>query len=85
MIIGIVVLLFIIGISGGNEQDSPPATTTPEAPAPAGPPRVTVPGSLVGKNTQLVDNELRKLGIVDINYTPQDAASTFTPLLETGR
>lgn len=81
----LVLLLFIIGITGGNDENSMPpiTTTTPtsETQAPAGPTQVTVPGDLVGKNAQLADNELRMLGIVDISYASQDADSTFTPPL----
>lgn len=88
---GLVLLLFIIGIVGGNDENSiPPITTitppttptpTPETQAPAGPAQVTVPGDLVGKNAQLADNELRMLGIVDISYASQDAERTFAPPL----
>jgi DNA polymerase III subunit epsilon len=78
---GIVLLLFIIGVSGGNEKSSTP-TITPEAQAPAAPPKVTVPGDLVGQNADLAYDELSKLGIVDINYTSDDVGSRVAPLLE---
>jgi Excalibur calcium-binding domain len=68
---GIVLLLLIAGVSCGNEKSSTPTTTT-----------VTVPGDLVGKNAQLTDDELRRLGIINIGYTSQDAGSKVTPLLE---
>jgi hypothetical protein len=62
---GIVLLLFIIGISGGNEKSSTPTitTTTPEAQAPAAPPQVTVPGDLVGHG-DLAYGEHSRLGII---------------------
>jgi hypothetical protein len=78
---GIVLLLFIIGVSGGNEKSSTP-TITPEAQAPAAPPKVTVPGDLVGQNADLAYDELSRLGIVDINYTSDDVGSRVAPLLE---
>ncbi|MDQ4104987.1 MAG: exonuclease domain-containing protein, partial [Actinomycetota bacterium] len=83
IVAGIVLLLFIIGIISGNDKNSAPTTTTttPETQAPAGPTRVTVPGDLVGKNAQLVDNELRKLGLVNTIYASQDA-DPFAPPLE---
>jgi hypothetical protein len=80
---GIILLLFIIGISGGNEKSSTPTiTTTPEAQAPVAPPQVTVPGDLVGQNADLAYDELSKLGITDINYTSEDVGSRVAPLLE---
>lgn len=84
IVLGGVLLLFIIGIAGGNETNPPPSTTTttPETQTPAAPAPVTVPGDLVGKSAQLADDELRKLGIINISYASQDAGSTFAPLLE---
>lgn len=81
---GIVLLLFIIGVSGGNEKSSTPTitTTTPAAHAPAAPPKVTVPGDLVGQSADLAYDELSRLGIVDINYTSEDVGSKVAPLLE---
>lgn len=76
-------LLFIIGIANScSEENSPPTTTTttPEAPATAAPAQVTVPGSLVGKNAQLVNDELRKVGLVDTIYASQDADAFAPPL-----
>jgi beta-lactam-binding protein with PASTA domain len=68
---GIVLLLLIADVSCGNEKSSTPTTTT-----------VTVPSDLVGKNAQLADNELRRLGIINIDYTSQDAGSKVAPPLE---
>ncbi len=41
-----------------------------------------MPGDLVGNNAQLADDELRKLGIIDISYASQEADSTFAPPLQ---
>lgn len=83
------VLLLFIGIACGNETNSSPTATTitPTAPtsaaqAPAAPAQVTMPDDLVGKNAQLADDELRRLGIIGISYESQDAGSKVTPLLE---
>jgi Excalibur calcium-binding domain len=80
---GIVLLLFIVGVSCGNEKSSTPTitTTTPETQASATPaqPQVTVPGDLVGKNAQLANDELRRLGIINIGYVSQDG-SKVAPL-----
>lgn len=84
ILLGGVLLLFIIGIAGGNEENFPPttATTTLETQTPAASAPVTVPEDLVGKSAQVADDELRKLGIINISYTSQDAGSTLAPLLE---
>jgi Excalibur calcium-binding domain len=81
---GIVLLLLIVSVSCGNEKSSTPmtTTTTPDTQAPAAPAHVTVPGELVGKNAQLADDELRRLGITNIGYTSQDAGSKVESLLE---
>ncbi len=72
---GTVLLLFIIGVANGGDKNST-STATPAAPqtqAPVVPAQVTLPADLVGKNAQFTDDELRRLGIVNISYASQDA------------
>lgn len=41
-----------------------------------------MPDDLVGKNAQLADDELRRLGIININYASQDAGNLNASLFE---
>lgn len=72
---GIVLLLFIIGVANGGDKSSTSTATdaAQQTQAPAVPAQVTLPADLVGKNAQFADDELRKLGIVNISYASQDA------------
>lgn len=72
---GTVVLLFIIGVANGGDKSSTSAATgaAPQTEAPAVPAQVALPADLIGKNAQFADDELRKLGIVNISYASQGA------------
>ena len=78
-------LLIVAGCSSGEYEDtytSPTPTfsqettqaTTPtaEAQSPPASPQVTVPNDLVGKNMQLANEELHKLGFTNIDYASPD-------------
>lgn len=72
---GTVLLLVVIGAANGEDKSStsPAPGPAPQTQAPAVPAQVTLPADLVGKNAQLADDELRKLGIANISYASQDA------------
>lgn len=80
--IGGIVLLLFVGVACGNETNSSPTPTTSATQALAAPAQVTVPDDLVGKNAQLADDELRRLGIINISYASQDAGNLNASLFE---
>jgi hypothetical protein len=76
--VGLIILIAIISaaVNGGNKTSTATETTTSAPPI-----QVTVPGDLVGKNAQLADDELHRLGITNVSYASQDAGSTMVLLL----
>ncbi len=65
-----------ITLTGCSSQpdSAPPVPTTPATDTNGTPARLTIPTDLVGKNAQLADDELRKVGFVNLKYGTQNTA-----------
>jgi hypothetical protein len=57
-----------------SHSDSPPVPTTAATDSNGNNARLVVPSDLVGKNAQLADDELRKLGFLNIRYGAEGVA-----------
>lgn len=63
------------GCSNNPNPDQPPVPTTAATDANGNNARLVIPTDLVGKNGQLADDELRKVGFVNIKYGAQGATA----------
>jgi hypothetical protein len=86
----IVLAVFVVlVIAGALGPKTPPAPVQPTAPAPVASPSapavapaaVTLPADVVGRNAQIVDGQLRGLGLTNITYASQDPEDTVVVLL----
>lgn len=88
----IVLAVFVVLVIAGSFGSKTPTTTTP-TPAPAAVPSaaappavapapVTVPPDVVGRNAQIVDDQLRGLGLTNVTYASQDPEDTVVVLLQ---
>jgi hypothetical protein len=60
------------GCSHNPNPNQPPVPTTAATDANGNNAKLVIPSDLVGKNAQLADDELRKVGFVNIKYGTQD-------------
>ena len=65
----------LAGCSDNPNPNQPPVPTTAATDENGNNARLTIPGDLVGKNAQLADDELRKVGFVNIRYGAQGATA----------
>lgn len=63
------------GCSHNPNPEQPPVPTTAATDANGNNARIVIPTDLVGKNGQLADDELRKVGFVNIKYGAQGATA----------
>lgn len=65
--------LVLGGCSNNPNPDQPPVPTTAATDTNGNNAKLVIPGDLIGKNAQLADDELRKVGFVNIRYGAQGA------------
>lgn len=71
----VAVVVVLGGCSNNPNPEQPPVPTTAATDANGNNARLVIPTDLVGKNAQLADDELRKVGFVNIRYGAQGAAA----------
>lgn len=61
----------LVGCSSNSDPNQPPIPTTAATDSNGNNVKLVIPTDLVGKNAQLADDELRKVGFVNIRYGAQ--------------
>jgi len=64
--------IVLAGCSNDQADNAPPVPTTAATDANGNPAKLTIPTDLVGKNAQLADDELHRVGFVNLRYGTQD-------------
>lgn len=74
-VVGVVLTSGVVlgGCSDNPNPNQPPVPTTAATDANGNNAKLVIPTDLVGKNAQLADDELRKVGFVNIRYGAQGA------------
>jgi outer membrane murein-binding lipoprotein Lpp len=65
----------IAGCSNNPNPNQPPVPTTAATDSNGNNAKLVIPTDLIGKNAQLADDELRKVGFVNIRYGAQGATA----------